>query len=1255
MRRWGQGREHAAARRAAPWMLICWLVTGPAAAGLANPLGPTIIQGVDDISGVGTPEVTIYQTAPQAVVNWQAFDIAAGEITRFVQPSPSAWALNRIFDTNPSRIMGSLQANGSVVLINPNGVWFGPGAQVNVAGLVASSLNLSDERFLAGVYRFEGSALGGVHNAGRITTPSGGFVYLFAPAVSNSGVITSPDGHVALASGSTVYLGGRPDGGGLLVQVSAPAGEAVNLGELVADGGRVDLYAGVVNQSGVVRADTVRETNGRIELVAGERLVIGSASRTEARGADEGISAGGVVVARSDTVHGETRFEEGAVIDVSGGREGGDAGFVELSGGRFDLSGAIRGAALTGFRGARILLDPYDYRIDQAEFARLLRLSAGASELEIAAEHDLSVEDVDAEYGVDPGTGDELWGLLKDSGLTLRFRAGHDLRLIDSLLGHRFDEGESFNPYHLEAVAGNDLVVRGSSLITMGGDIELSAIAGDIRLEFPSGGDHTYLWAKSGGDIRLSAGRDVVAPSALDETFGWYSGVRLDAGSEARPGDLTINAGGDFLGGEVNGVAVGPGFVLSNGRADISLVGRFGAPGSYANLTVGTAQVSIISGGDAYLGLVQDKGVVEAAVAGADPDNRLDIVAGGDLHLNPSVALRTTSDELRRYYPASFHAAATQGSVWVESHVGFWPSRTGSISFAARDHILGANLNGVATQVRLLASDPAAWRGHAISPELLTLITAPAESAEDHPAAPVSFRTELGNIRTINFDLYSPALRKDVAIEAGGDLAEIVAHISAPGGSRAVVSAGGDLDMTRPAETAAESGIHFYGTGEGAVRVGGLLNLANSQGLSHRLSRIPSNDVGLPGRLDLAVGGNLEMTQSRIVTYNGGSIAIHGLDGPDSPVDGFVNVGTNEQADRGFGTVLGIATLRGGGIDITASGNVEVNLSRVATFGGGDIAMTSGGNINAGSGGRDERVEFVVEQRDADGNLVFDPRTGQPVRTVAYVPGSGIFTFHPDDPDPLPDFPPPPPFEFVPPSRPPESPEIAHLEAEVFKHRFLGHDTATLETELAGLREAWDREYETVVRAAFETAVDAAREEYAAIKAAHIAPWKLGNISLEAAENVVVPPAGIRGRAVKIKARNLVLEGGQIAGNVEFDIDKIIGRVEDVLGGYTGTVGGAVVVPPTAPAAPPVVTAPSGGGVGLGGLSGATGSLSTTSVSAATIVAETVSPSQSPAGGAAESAAESEPGQDKKDKKTRSVRLKRGVTIEVAVSPESSH
>jgi filamentous hemagglutinin family protein len=270
-------------RRLLP-LLIAGCFAGNA---IANPLGPQVVNGQAGFINQGnTLSVT---NTPGAIINWQSFSINPGELTRFIQQNPNSAVLNRIVGGDPSQILGALQSNGKVFLINPNGILFGQGAQVDVNGLVASSLNISNEDFLTGRLNFKaGDRTAAVRNQGVITTPSGGQVYLIAPNVENSGIITSPKGDVVLAAGHSVQLvdSANPD---LHVVVSAPDNEALNLGQIVAHSGKVGIYGALVKQRGIVNANSaVVGENGKIVFKASGDTILDAGSKTTATGAGKG-------------------------------------------------------------------------------------------------------------------------------------------------------------------------------------------------------------------------------------------------------------------------------------------------------------------------------------------------------------------------------------------------------------------------------------------------------------------------------------------------------------------------------------------------------------------------------------------------------------------------------------------------------------------------------------------------------------------------------------------------------------------------------------------------------------------------------------------------------------------------------------------------------------------------------------------------------------------------------------------------------
>src|SRR5882757_10224808 len=256
-------------------------------AGLANPSGPQIVAGQVNILASGNR--MLITNSPGAIINWQNFSINPGELTRFIQQNSSSSVLNRITGQNPSQILGALQSNGRVFLINPNGVLFGAGAQVNVSGLAASSLNLSNADFLAGKLDFSGAGKSGaIDNRGAITTPSGGQVYLIAPNVTNGGIITAPGGDVMLAAGQSVELADSNDPD-MRVVVSAPGNQALNVGKVVAESGRVGIYGALVNQLGLVSANSaVAGANGKIVFKASGDTMLGEGSVTTATGVGTG-------------------------------------------------------------------------------------------------------------------------------------------------------------------------------------------------------------------------------------------------------------------------------------------------------------------------------------------------------------------------------------------------------------------------------------------------------------------------------------------------------------------------------------------------------------------------------------------------------------------------------------------------------------------------------------------------------------------------------------------------------------------------------------------------------------------------------------------------------------------------------------------------------------------------------------------------------------------------------------------------------
>lgn len=289
---------------------IACLMSGVALADTTLPGGGTVAAGSASI-GTSGAAMTVTQSSQRAVINWNSFSIGNQASVTFAQPNSTAVALNRVLGTDLSRIDGQLNANGQVFISNPNGVIFGTGSQVNVGGLVATTLDLDDTQFMAGTYTLAGSSQMPVINAGTITA---GNVGLVGARVINSGTITTDGGSTVLAAGERVTL--SFDGSGLLaasVDSKVLAGLVQNGGVIDVGSGRLLMTAGaadalgltVVNNSGVARATSLTGQGGEI-ILQGD--AVSSFGTLDASGATGG---GSVSMEGNVAVHGGTLAANG--------------------------------------------------------------------------------------------------------------------------------------------------------------------------------------------------------------------------------------------------------------------------------------------------------------------------------------------------------------------------------------------------------------------------------------------------------------------------------------------------------------------------------------------------------------------------------------------------------------------------------------------------------------------------------------------------------------------------------------------------------------------------------------------------------------------------------------------------------------------------------------------------------------------------------------------------------------------------------
>lgn len=352
---------------------------------LAMALGGTAVQampsGGDIRSGQGSisqdgKNMTVLQNSERMAIDWTKFDIAKDETVRYAQPDRNAISLNRITGGQQSVIAGNLNANGNVVLVNPNGVVFTKNSSVDVGGLVASTARLNDEamkNFGNGKdslgLSLDKDSTAAVINEGQIKA-QGGLVALHAANVENKGTITNEGGTLAMAAAKNLTLSAADDDKlNFTVDGDLAKAQALNSGSLKADGGYVvmtaksagDVLSTVVNNSGTIEAKTLRKNEkGQILLDGGDNGQVEVSGTLDASGAEKGQDAGNIKVIGQKTV-----VHDGANLLAKGDNNGGK---IETSGDVLNLGDNLNiDAKGVNGKAGEWLLDPLDVIIADSD------------------------------------------------------------------------------------------------------------------------------------------------------------------------------------------------------------------------------------------------------------------------------------------------------------------------------------------------------------------------------------------------------------------------------------------------------------------------------------------------------------------------------------------------------------------------------------------------------------------------------------------------------------------------------------------------------------------------------------------------------------------------------------------------------------------------------------------------------------------------------------------------------------------------
>ena len=621
--------------------LAMWggLALGAPPAANQLPTGGQVVGGQASIQQVGSAMLNVNQSSQSAVINWNSFNLGSAATVNFLQPSSSAAVLNRVLDANPSQIFGRITAQGQVFFSNPNGMYFGKSAMVDVGSLTATTHSISTSDFMAGNYRFtRDGATGTIVNDGAIQVGLGGYVTLLAPEVRNHGVVLAQMGTVTLAAGEAFEL--QFQGSQLSsVQVTPSTVQALveNGQAVVAPGGLVILSAKAVDQlqgsvinTGDLNVTAIEGRAGQIVLeastktqvsgnllansedgqgghvtITGKDILLDSRARLEAKGTTGGgtVLVGGDWQGSGSLPQATTvTMEAGARIDASATQMG-DGGKVVLWSDVHDANGqttahgsiSARGGAFGGNGGQ---VETSGHQVDAAG----LKVNAGA----------------------DNGRGG-LW-LLDPFNYTIDATAASTIKTsLDVGTSVTIDTANSsFGGINGTSGAGA-IAINSNIAKTMGGDATLTfkaassiVLGSSTAISSTSGKLNLVLWTNTGGFVSGSTTGFVQlgASSSISTNGGhvWIGGSNTNGGSTTWNG-LTVGDGsagfsgtGNILGvsfyGAINtggghflvnskgentgatnswteGVLFENGSSLSTGAGDITIIGT-AAPGNSA-------------------------------------------------------------------------------------------------------------------------------------------------------------------------------------------------------------------------------------------------------------------------------------------------------------------------------------------------------------------------------------------------------------------------------------------------------------------------------------------------------------------------------------------------------------------------------------------------------------------------------------------------------------------------------------------------
>jgi filamentous hemagglutinin family protein len=522
-----------------------WAQNATAIAATQLPSGGKVVGGQATLQSSGST-LNVNQTSQRGVVEWDTFNVGSKAKINFNQPSPSSVTLNRVMDMNASQILGRISATGQVFISNPNGIIFGTTAQVDVAGIVATTKSISNTDFLNGKTTFEGDGrTSSVINQGSLQAALGGYIALLAPHVRNEGIIVAREGTVALAAGDKTTL--EFSGNKLVaVIVDRPVMDAlVENKQLVrAEGGYVVLSArsanallsSVIKQSGTIEAPSLVQREGRILLEGGEKGVVSTGGTLSVAGMQEG-TVGGRIVATGDKVLvtqdaklDATGQSGGGKINIGGGWQGKDSTIRQANAVQVEAGARLDASAIQTGNGGEIVVWSDTQKTDgMTRVAGDLKARGGAEQgdggrIETSG-HWLSTEGATGDASAKRGAAGQ-W--LFDP---------YDITITSSATQGNAESSGTWTP---SATGSNILNTSINSLLDAGTNVTISTgntgtEAGYITVN----ADITQSATAPAARLTLNANQDITINNAISMTKSG-SKLELNAGNSSNGGNVTL-------------------------------------------------------------------------------------------------------------------------------------------------------------------------------------------------------------------------------------------------------------------------------------------------------------------------------------------------------------------------------------------------------------------------------------------------------------------------------------------------------------------------------------------------------------------------------------------------------------------------------------------------------------------------------------------------------------------------------------------